>query len=309
MTTITIDLGGSRVKAGVVENGKVIEKHTEPARAEEGLARLLPRLEPVLEDWRDRFRAQGLGMALPCLADPVRKTVIGSCGKYADAGRIDFQGWAREKLGLPTILENDANAAAIGEHAFGAAKGCDDFILMILGTGIGTSAVTEGRLIRGKHNQAGVLMGHIPLKAHGRKCAACGVGVGCAEAQASTWALEKIVAESDADSLLKAEGKVDFETLRRCYDRGDPLARSIYAECCEYWSNLLISMICAYDPELIVLSGGVLKWGEELIEDLKEQVCARSLTPWGEPRFAAAADPDASVLLGLHELFRQSVGD
>ena len=303
MTTISVDFGGSRVKMGIVENGKVVERQTVASRSGEGLALLLPQLEPIILDWRRRFHAEGLGVAFPSLVDSERNEIIGTCGKYDDCRQIDLQGWAREKFGVPLILENDANAAAIGEHTFGAAKGCDDFVLIILGTGIGAAAMMNGRLIRGKHCQAGVLMGHIPLKAHGRKCTACGVGEGCAEAQASTWALSRIVRESEAESPLKKEPVVNFEVLKRCYEQGDPLARSIFSECCEYWSNLLIAMICAYDPELIVLSGGVLNWGEELTERLRSEVLRRAWTPWGKLRFSVAGDPEASVLLGMHELF------
>ena len=302
MTTISVDLGGSRVKAGVIENGKVLEKTALPSHAEKGLARLLPLLEPILSDWRRRYPIEGLGLAFPSLVDIKRGEIVGACGKFDDWQNVDLHGWAREKFGLPLILENDANAAAIGEHAYGAAKGCGDFVLMILGTGIGAAAMMDGRLIRGKHFQAGVLMGHIPLKAHGRKCIACGVGEGCAEAQASTWALSQIVRGSDVDSMLKTEPTVNFEVLKRYCDQGDPLARSIFEECCEYWANLLIAMVCAYDPELIVLSGGVLNWGEELTEKLRAEVLRRAFTPWGKLRFSIASDPEASVLLGLHEL-------
>lgn len=307
MTTISVDLGGSRVKMGVVESGKILEKQILPSHADKGLAHLLPLLEPLLSDWRRRYPVDGLGFAFPSLVDIKRSEIVGTCGKFDDWQKVDLHLWAREKFGVPLILENDANAAAIGEHACGAACGCDDFVLMILGTGIGAAAMMDGRLIRGKHFQAGVLMGHIPLKTGGRKCTACGFGEGCAEAQASTWALPGIVRESSVDSMLKNEKTVNFEVLKRYYDKGDPLARAVFAECCEYWANLLIAMVCAYDPELIVLSGGVLNWGEELTEKLHSEVLRRAFTPWGKLRFSKASDPEASVLLGLYELVRQNV--
>lgn len=303
MTTISIDLGGSRVKMGVIADGKILEKSTMPSHSDQGLANLLPQLEPIVADWKVRYGATGIGIAFPSLVEFNQKKIICGSGKFDDYRQVDFRQWAKKKFGLPMILENDANAAAIGEHAFGAAKGCDDFVLMILGTGIGAAAMMGGHLIRGKHYQAGVLMGHIPLKAHGRKCVACGVGEGCAEAQASTWALSYMVRESKMDSLLKKESVVNFEVLQRYCDQGDPLACSIFEDCCEYWANLLIAMVCAYDPEMIVISGGVLKWGEELTGKLRSEVLRRVWTPWGTPEFSVANDPEASVLLGLHTLF------
>ena len=306
MTTISIDLGGSRVKMAAIGNGKILEKATVPSHSDVGLVRLLPQLEPIVSAWKTKYGATGVGVAFPSLVDPERKEVISASGKFNDYKQVNFQNWAREKFRLPMVLENDANAAAIGEHAFGAAKGCDNFVLMILGTGIGAAAMMNGRLIRGKHFQAGVLMGHIPLRPHGRTCAACGVGEGCAEAQASTWALAHIVRESEIDSPLKREPIVNFEVLQRYYEQGDALANAVFEECCLYWSNLLISMICAYDPEQIVVSGGVLKWGDELTEKLKTEVYRRAWTPWGKPKFSVANDPEASVLLGLHALLRET---
>lgn len=307
MTTVSIDLGGSRVKMGVVTDEKTVEKQTIPSHSDEGLVCLLPQLEPVISEWRRRYPVGGIGIAFPSLVDPDRKQILCASGKFVDYRQIDFPRWANVKFGLPMVLENDANAAAIGEHAFGAAKDCDDFVLMILGTGIGASAMMGGRLIRGKHHQAGVLMGHIPLKKQGRKCLSCGIGEGCAEAQASTWALAHMVRESDVQSPLKEEPTVHFELLQRYYEQGDPLARSLFAECCEYWSNLLLAMVCAYDPELIVVSGGVLKWGDELMEKLRTEVLRRAWTPWGKLRFAAATDPESSVLLGLHQLCKEKL--
>ena len=302
MTTISIDLGGSRVKMAAIGNGRILEKATVPSHSDVGLVRLLPQLEPIISAWKTKYGASGIGIAFPSLVNPERKEVICASGKFNDYKQVNFQNWAREKFGLPMVLENDANAAAIGEHAFGAAKGCDNFVLMILGTGIGAAAMMNGRLIRGKHFQAGVLMGHIPLKVHGRKCAACGSGEGCAEAQASTWALSRMIRDSNIESSLKQEEIVNFEVLQRYYEQGDRLAHAVFEECCEYWSNLLIAMTCAYDPERIVVSGGVLKWGDELTEKLKSMVYRRAWTPWGKPKFSVAKDPEASVLLGLYAL-------
>ena len=199
------------------------------------------------------------------------------------------------------VLENDANAAALGELGYGAARDTENFVLMILGTGIGTAAVMDGRLLRGKHYQAGVLFGHIPLQRNGRPCEGC-PGVGCAEAQASTWALKHMVAEAALESPLKREPTMNFEVLQRHYRAGDRLAKEIFEECCEYWSSCLIALIHAYDPEVAVLSGGVLNWGPELTERIIQTVEQRVWTPWGKLRFRTAEAPDRSVLLGLHYL-------
>lgn len=303
MNTISIDLGGSRVKLGVVSEGKVIRSDIIEFNSKLGLASVLPRIENVCLKWLHDISADAVGIAFPSFVDVKKKKILGHNGKFSDYAQINLEGWARERLNLPMILENDANAAALGEGYFGCASGIDHFILMILGTGIGTAAVMNRQLIRGKHYQAGDLMGHIPLKVHGRKCEAC-PGTGCAEAQASTWALPYIVRESNIESPLKKETVIDFRTLKKYYDAGDALAIAVYEECCEYWTNCLLAMIYAYDPEVVVLSGGVMNWGKELMTKLEQNVRMRNALPWKDLQFRMAENPEQSVLLGLHALCR-----
>ena len=308
MKTIAIDLGGSRVKMGVVDNGKVVHWAMVESNSSQGLAPLLPKLEQVCRPWLEEEPVDGMGIAFPSLVDVDRKKILGHNGKFPDYAQVDLERWAWERFQLPMVVENDANAAALGEGAFGAAAGVENFVLMTLGTGIGTAAVMNGRLVRGKHYQAGNLMGHLPLKVDGRKCAGC-PGVGCAEAQASTWALPLMVAEAKEDSPLKREKRVDFQVLKTYVDQGDPLAVSLFEECCAYWANCLISMVCAYDPELIVLSGGVINWGPQLTDRLIRTVEERAWTPWGKLQFRLAEHPEHSVLLGLHGLLSQMTGE
>ncbi|MCH5353743.1 MAG: ROK family protein [Acutalibacter sp.] len=301
MNTISIDLGGSRVKMGVVSDGKIVTSAMIESNSQAGLQPLLPKLEEVCKDWIKEYFIEAAGFAFPSLVDAKNKKILGHNGKYPDCAEVDLKSWTREKLGLSMVIENDANAAALGEGKYGSAAGCENFVLMILGTGIGTAAVMDGKLIRGKHSQAGVLLGHTPLKVNGRPCAGC-PGIGCAEAQASTWALKHMVEESPKQSPLKKEKQIDFQVLQRYWEQNDPLAIELFEECCAYWANCLITLVYAYDPELIVLSGGVLGWGPALTERMIGIVKERVWTPWGEPAFRLAADPEASVLLGLHAL-------
>lgn len=168
------------------------------------------------------------------MVDPHRKCVIAHSAKYADAMAFDFQAWSREKFGLPIILENDAVAAAVGENTFGCARGSENMVLLILGTGIGTAAIMNGQPIRGKHYQAGCFFGHIPMNINGRKCRACG-GFGCAESEASTWALREIISDTACkDDPILDEANMDFRKLKEYYDMGDHAARSAFNNCLYY---------------------------------------------------------------------------
>lgn len=301
MNTISIDLGGSRVKLGVFSEGKVIRSDIMEFNSKLGLASALPKIEVICRNWLQDIPAEAVGIAFPSFVDVKQKKILGHNGKFPDYAKTDLESWAKERLGLPMVIENDANAAALGEGTFGCAAGSENYILMILGTGIGTAAVMNHQLIRGKHYQAGDLLGHIPLKVHGRKCEAC-PGSGCAEAQASTWALPHMVKESDLESPMKKEMVIDFRVLKKYYDAGDALAIAVFEECCEYWTNCLLAMVYAYDPEVIVLSGGVMKWGKELMTKLEQNVRMGNALPWKELRFCTAENPEHSVLLGLHAL-------
>src|SRR5690606_25998850 len=107
-----------------------------------------------------------------------------------DAPSLDLTGWCREAFGAPLVLENDANAAMIGEWRFGAGQDHDHAVMMIFGTGVGVSAITDGRLLRGAHGYGGVLGGHQTINLHGRLCP-CG-NMGCVETEASTWVLQEL---------------------------------------------------------------------------------------------------------------------
>lgn len=304
MNTISIDLGGSQVKLGMVADGTVVDSAKIDSRHAREFQAVAPEIEKLCKKWRESYPVEGLGISFPSLVDADRKRVLGHNNKFSDCVNFSFESWAQERLGLPMVLENDANAAALGEWGYGAARGTEDFALMILGTGVGIAAVMDGRLVRGRHYQAGNMLGHIPLKRRGRACRAC-PGRGCAEAQASTWALGAMAAESPLDSPLKREPELNFQILRRYYDRGDPLAREIFEECCDYWSGCLIALVYAYDPEILILSGGVLNWGPDLPERLFQEVDRRVWTPWGKLQYRIAQNPEQSVLLGLHYAYRK----
>ncbi|MBR3424152.1 MAG: ROK family protein, partial [Clostridia bacterium] len=99
--------------------------------------------------------------------------------------------------------------------------------------------------------------------------------LGCSESRASTWALGDMIAESPIDSPLKNETTPDFKLLKRYCEEGDALAASLFEECVSVWVDVILSLVYAYDPELVVLSGGVLKWGNELFDRIKKAFSKR----------------------------------
>ncbi len=303
MKSISIDLGGTTIKLAVVEDGRVLKQQHMPAFSGKGLLKQLPGLEKKIREMADLRTIDGMGIAFPGIVDPVAKRVLSINDKYADAGEMDLNGWCQEAFGLEMVLENDANAALAGELAYGAGKGCGDAVIMILGTGVGTAAAIGGHLLRSKHHQAGCLGGHIAVEMNGRPCT-CG-SRGCLEANASTWALPLLAREDPgfAESGLSTEDPIDYRALEIWYKKGDPLAVRLFDHSVMCWSTGIINLIHAYDPELVILSGGVMRF-QELYDPIVHRVRELACTPWGEPEFRLAKNPEQSVVLGIHSLLQ-----
>ena len=187
---------------------------------------------------------------------------------------------------------------------YGCAQDTKDAVMMIFGTGVGAAAVMDGRLIRGKHYQAACIGGHMVIEA-GPDATPCNCGnIGCMEANASSWALP-LFAKKDplfGSSALSKLDVIDYKNLKACADAGDELAVKLLRRSLDCWSANLCNLIVAYDPEVIILSGGIARMGEALRKPLEEHVHKYAWTPWGHPDIRLAANPEASVVLGLHKL-------
>lgn len=294
MKTLCADLGGTRLKLAAVENGVVLENEVSPIDTNAGM-------ESVLANLAERSRAmmsrhpggewRGIGIAFPGVLDERSRHVIYCSGKYAGADRIDLPKWAMDTLGLDMRLVNDARAAIIGEINYGSAMGETDAVMLIIGTGIGTAAVCQGKVYRGKHGMAGLLGGHFSIDFdNGRNCI-CG-HTGCLEAYAGTWALKE----------LSGDRTYDFARLERDYLAGDERAKRLFDIQAKALGAGAVSLVHAFDAETVIFSGGGSRF-RAMIEAAQKYVLDHAWTPWGKVRFITAAHPEDSVVLGLYSLF------
>ena len=314
MTDIAIDFGGSNIKMGLVREGAVLCRMSLPARSEWGLKVRLSDVrrcvDRMLAESRLRLSdCSGIAVAMPGIVDAHDGRVLAINAKYSDALEFDFNRWADAEFGLPFLMENDARAALAGEWLYGAAQGENDAVLAIFGTGIGSAALVEGRLLRGRHHQAGILGGHMITDAHGNLCT-CG-NRGCVEAMASHAVLAKLLGKLDGyrDSLLAKEKETGYLPVIKAAAAGDRLAQQLLNELIIHWSAGIVNLIHAYDPSVVILSGGLMKSADVLLPRIEAAVKRHAWTPWGEIRFAVAEDPDSSVLLGLSGLLRKRCGE
>src|ERR1700758_5596544 len=226
---LAVDIGGTHATCGLVEDDRILAHETVDLTCISSIREVLSRVGDVFNELirRQSFSVkhfQGVAVGFPGLVDSRIGRVVSTNKKYDDAPEVDFCAWAHDAFGLPLRIENDARLALLGESYAGAARGFGDVVMMTLGTGIGGVAMIEGRLLRGKHAQAGCLGGHIPVLFDGRPCT-CG-NIGCAEAEASGWSLPGIVKDfpGASGSSLAKYPHVGFKQLLDEAERGDKTA-------------------------------------------------------------------------------------
>jgi glucokinase len=301
---IGIDLGGTRVKLGLIAGENIISRMVLPVDRVTGLAACLPLLEGAITHLIGSAGVEpsslgGIGLAFPGLVDPVARRILSTNKKYDDAVNVHLPDWIKKTWNVPFFMENDARMAAVGEWQYGAAKDTKDVVMMTIGTGIGTAAIIDGQLLRGRHFMAGCLGGHIAVMYNGRHCT-CG-NIGCLEAYGSTWCLEQTArsAKEFAGSALAAVPKIDFATLFEAAENGDALAKRIKQDCQDVWSAGIVNLIHAYDPEVVVMGGGVMKRAAEILPYVTEKVHARAWTPWGKVSIRATQLHEDAGTLGV----------
>ena len=306
---IGIDLGGTRIKAALIDGPVVRLADSIAAHSSAGLEPQLPRVAAMIHDLCQRAGiaasdCAGLGMAVPFLVDPGACQILSvPKEKYGDAAGLGLREWAREAFKLDFKMENDAHAACLGEWRHGAAVGVDDLVMFTLGTGIGCSVVLRGRPLRGKRFQAGVLCGHFIADPAGEPCVCCPAN-GCFESQAASRSLPGHARREPgfADSALAGESEIDFKAVFDHAARGDRVAIAVRDRVVGYWSALAVNVCAAYDPDLIVVGGAVAGSAAEFLPAMRDYVGRHAWTV-RPPEIVPAALANHAGLIGIASLF------
>ncbi len=297
-----VDIGGTFVKLGLLKNQSVCIETKFSADSEAPFAETIRSIERGILNMlaklgKEKNKIQAIGIGFPGIVDSKNLKVVSVNQKFNDAVHFDFQAWAAEKFHCPVTLENDARMALLGEWQYGAGKGFDDICMLTLGTGVGSAVLVEGKLLKGKHFQAGNLGGHFTVRINGAKCT-CG-NFGCVEAEASTWMLGQRLKSDLRYAKSPFKGKpLDFKLLFDVASQGDPMANDIKKQCLEVWAGCVINLIHAYDPELVILGGGVMKSADQIVPFVEKRVNERAWTPWGKVKIVPSKIPNKSALLG-----------
>lgn len=306
--TVGIDMGGTRVKIGFIHNGEVLFGKVIPSKADGSLSSQLNTIADevnlVLEE--KQYTIDGVGIAFPGIVNASEKKILSKYVKYPDATSMNLADWAKEKWGVPFVLENDVRAALLGEWQFGAGHGANDLVMITLGTGVGSAVMFDGKLLRGVNHIAGNLGGHMTINLNGDRCN-CG-HIGCVESESSTWMLKK-VQESDkfASSALSKVPKVDFASVFACAKEGDDLALEIREHSLNTWALGIINMVLAYDPERIVIGGGIMHSKQFIIPRLIELIKNNVWIKDNPLEIKSAEQLEYAGILGLYHLLNSNL--
>lgn len=281
--TIGVDLGGTKLLAGAVD--PELGVHHRAQRTVAGLDQrslldvAVDAVREVQNSTAEEVSAVGFG--IPCLID--QRTGIAVIGINTPLADIAFADVMTERLGLPVFVDNDGNAAAIAEQRAGAARGASEVVLMTIGTGIGGGLILGGRPYRGAIGAAGEL-GHIVIDFHGPHCQGNCPNRGCIEAFASGTALAReagrIAAERPDSGLAKAlaDGReLAGPLVTELAHDGDPAAIEAIELIGSRLGIAISSLVNIFNPEVVVIGGGVIAAGELLLEPARAEFASRVL--------------------------------
>lgn len=280
---VGIDLGGTNIKGGLIRrDGEVLSRKSIKTEAEGGAAHVIRRIASLVNDLVSESGVRksgvvGVGVGSPGPLD-TKAGIVHRSGnlRWKNVRLSEMLG---PQVGLPVFLENDANAAAFGEAWVGAARNSQCTVLLTLGTGVGGGIVMRGELWRGVADTAAEL-GHMTIKFDGRPCN-CG-NRGCVEAYASATAVAarmREAVETGRDSSLRgailAGEDVDSERIHGAAVAGDALAREIIEETGRFLGVAVASLVNIFNPDYIVLHGGMVNAGDMLLGPLREEMSGR----------------------------------
>jgi glucokinase len=286
---------------GSLAGTKVLYEQREAStgQTEDELLELLVREINAAKAVRPQVQAVGLG--IPATIDHERGIAVSAVNlPLAD---LPIRDLVAERVGLPVFVDNDANVAALAEQLYGAGREADDMVLLTVGTGIGGGLVLNGEVYRGATG-AGAELGHVVIDINGPPCQGNCPGRGCVETMASGTALGReglAAAEADPDSVLAAmlaEGQqIDGKAVTEAALGGDPTAISLFDLIGTRLGAALVTFANTFEPQVIVVGGGVMAAGDLLLDPARRVLQARALRPMNEiPVVAAELGPDAGMI-------------
>ena len=268
---IAVDLGGTQIRAGLLQDGRIVHRQAVPTASERGVDAVIGSIVDLV---RGVGAAAGLtnlavGVASPGPLDP-RTGVIFEAPNLMGWYNVPLGARLSEALGVRVAVGNDANCAALGEYGFGAGRGVDNLVYITISTGIGGGVIADGRLLEGTAGAA-TEVGHMTLDLNGPPCN-CG-NVGCWEVLASGPAIaaqaQAALDRGEASrlaALVADHGRLTAALVTDAARQGDPFAAAILRRAGEVTGHGLVNLAHLFDPDLLILGGGVMQAGDLILE-------------------------------------------
>jgi len=304
---VGIDVGGTNTVAGIVDKrGQILIsgsiKTSKHLQVEGYLDELTELIEGLITEVTTKDQIKGIGAGTP------NGNYFTGSIEFAPnlpwKGVIPFAQMLEDRIGIPVALTNDANAAAIGEMTYGAARGMKDFIVITLGTGVGSGIVVNGQLVYGHDGFAGEL-GHVIVRRHNGRMCGCG-RTGCLEAYSSATGVARTAREylelrPDAQTRLR-NIPIDDITSKDVFDaamNGDEMAKEIFKFTGEMLGEAFADFVAFSSPEAIILFGGLSKAGDLIMNPIRESMEKNLLNIFKNKvklMFSELKESDAAVL-------------
>lgn len=289
---IGIDVGGTNVKIALVDdNGKIIYSNSVPTYAKMGYEYTVNNIKQAIKDLMKETNTtpsdiEGIGFDFPGQVD-CKTGVVKLAPNIPGWVNVPIAQMIEDEFHIPTRIDNDVRCAALGELKFGAGKGCENFICITVGTGIGSGIVINGKVVRGATNAAGEL-GHIKLQMNGGPICGCG-DTGCLEAFASGPAIVAMAQEyikggksTKFREMAAVEGgEITPYMVAKAAEEGDSVAKRIFEIVGEYIGIGLTSVINLLNPERVIIGGGVAESGELLLGPIRKTIKERAMVVAG----------------------------
>ncbi|KUK82307.1 MAG: Transcriptional regulator/sugar kinase [Pelotomaculum thermopropionicum] len=295
---IGVDLGGTKIYTALAgDDGRILAELKIPTGAEKGLQDVVDGIVDSVERVQKTAAAVTGAVSTLVLGAPGPLDTKGGIIHYAPNLRwrnVPIRQIVEERTGIPVLLDNDANLAALGEHVFGAGRGVANMVYITVSTGVGGGLILGGKLYRGFTDGAGEI-GHMTILPYGPLCS-CG-NRGCLEAVASGTAIAReardlVVRGAGQVILAAAEGnpeKIDAAVVASAATGGDPEAVSIITGAAGSLGIGIANMLNLLNPSLVILGGGVMETGELFWEEVKKEVRNRALeAAWAVARLVPA---------------------
>ncbi len=283
---LAVDLGGSKIIAALVSHkGEIIAREYTATLADEGPRAVIQRMSTAIESAISKAGIPLSSLSTIAIAAAgainTKEGIVSASPNLPGWDNIPLKDMVEKEIGLETFLINDADAAAVGEHLFGAGRGVNNLIYITVSTGIGGGIIIDGKLYSGVSGSAGEI-GHMTIDTSGPRCN-CG-NIGCLEVFASGKAIareaQRSIAQGAKSMIMElAEGEshnITSQTVSAAARRGDALALGIITMAATYLGIGMVNLINIFNPEMIVVGGGVAQIGDMLLEPARKVVAERA---------------------------------